>query len=183
MSAHIPQPRPRRLAVLVLLAVFIFGCGPDLPIEPLEDVPFPELAAAESEVREQLETARRDLEASLGSDQPAADLAVAFGSLGELYHGYDLAEAAMASYRNAHRLAPGDARWKHLLGILQRLEGELEGAAASFASVLDSEPDDLAATLHLAEVQLEAGDFPASEELARKALTLDSESAAAHQIL
>ena len=171
--------------LLILTIVLSAGSvGAELA-ESLETVPFPELSAAEASVREQLGEARAELEAL--ADRSPAVLAKAYGSLGELYHGYDLTEAAMACYRNAHRLAPREARWLHLLGVLQRMQGDLEPAASSFAAVLDLAEQDpstiLPAMLHLAAIRLDLGDLDTGESLSRSALEIEPRSAAAYSTL
>ncbi len=69
-----------------------------------------------------------------------------------LYHAYDLAESATASYRNAASIAPRDFRWSYYLGYLSQQEGWLEAAEAAFQNALGSRPLNIANRVHLAEV-------------------------------
>lgn len=166
----------------------LVGCGGTPPVDDLagldiETVPNPELGAAEPAVREQLERARRAMEERLeGPGVTAAERAAAYGELAQLYHAYDLAEPAAAAYRNARRLAPGEVRWAYLLGVLSRLEGDLDQAAASLTAARRLNPDDPPTLLHLAAVELDRGHPEAATEAARAALAYE-ETAAAHAAL
>lgn len=172
-----------------VLAFAILAATP-LPAEQgqlaadLAAVPRPNLATVEDGVRRQLEEERAALDALLDDGEKSdEELAEAFAALGELYHAYDLTEPAAACYRNAHRLAPGIFRPVYLLGVLQRMDGELEAARESLETALGLRPGDLPALLHLAYVEL-ADDRPErAESLAREALEKDPECAAAHDVL
>ena len=158
-------------ALVAVLAAQVLLCGPagagdgsqgpprrpasathDLPDAP---IPHPRIDALEAPVAEQLGQARRDVEAAVArTGAGSRDLAKAYGSLGHLYHAYELADAAEAAYLNAIHLAPGEARWSHLLGYLYQQTGRLEEAAARFAAARRASPADRAATVRLGQVYL-----------------------------
>ena len=164
--------------VLVLAA-----CAPEQPSEPLEAIPHPELGAAEVEVRRQLESARAAVEETLADpERSLADKAVQVGELGELYHAYDLTEAAAAAYRNAHRLDGDEPRWPYLLGVLHRYGGDPEPAVANLEVVLGLSPDDLAARLHLGMLELDRGGIDEAAVLAEEILAADPGEAAAQAL-
>ncbi len=122
---------------------------------PYAPIPHPRIDALEAPVAEQLGQAQRDFEAA--ASKPGIgprDLAESYGSLGRLYHAYELADAAEAAYLHAIRLAPGEARWAHLLGYLYQQTGRLEEAAARFAAARRASPADRAATVRLGQVYL-----------------------------
>lgn len=186
-------PGAPTLPVLAFLALCILAaCGPDLPTEPLEDIPQPDLTTSEDSVRRQLDDARAEMESLLADDSASwAEQAAAVGRLASFYQAYDLLDAAAAAYRNTERLDPDEPRWPYLLGVIYRWEGELEAAAVSLrrALELDGEPATQQATrLQLAEVELDLGRVERAEELARQvvdseAVEGDASAGAAHHVL
>jgi len=145
-------------------------------------VPYPDFVEAEPMVRDQLLLARREHDALVasGSAGPAA-LAMSYGRLGELYHGYDLSEAAEAAYRRALELAPADFQWLYLLGFLEQTEGRREESVETLESALAIEPEDSAALLRLGDQELELGRIDSAERRYRRVLELDPTAAAALQ--
>jgi tetratricopeptide (TPR) repeat protein len=135
-----PQPDSARLAP---------------PRSGLVAVPLPTLEdfepAVSNQMREQLASFRDVIESGNFS---SARLADAYGSLGRLFHAYELSESAEPSYLNAARLAPGDASWPHLLGYLYQQTGRLEEAADRFREARRIRADDHAATMRLADVNI-----------------------------
>lgn len=174
-----------RRYVSIFTCLLLGACGaPTTPPVSLEDVPFPELTTAETEVRRQLESARAEWQATLADPKTrAGELGLASGQLGELYQAYDLTEAAAACYRNAKRLAPREARWPYLLGVLHRLGGEPELAVENLQEALALKPKDVPSLLHLARIALDQGDFQQAESRAVEVLEIDSSQAAAHAVL
>lgn len=126
------------------------------PARPqLLPVPLPDLNALESSVAQQIRDVQRsvtDLVAKTNLN--SRDLAEAYGSLGQLYHAYEIFDAAEACYRNATRLRPDDFRWLHLLGYLHQQTGGLEEAVEFYDAALKARPDDHVATVHLGDVYL-----------------------------
>jgi len=148
----------------------------------LTPVPEPDLEALEKPVAEQLRAAQERLETAL--EEPVqAELAQAYGDLALLYHAYDLDEPAQAAYRNAARLAPGDPRWHHGLGLQLRDEGELEKARASFERVLELAPETLSTRIYLGEIHLEAGRPEEARAEFEKALEIAPTDASARAAL
>jgi tetratricopeptide (TPR) repeat protein len=135
-----PQPDSTRLAP---------------PRSGLVAVPLPSLddfePAVANQMREQLASFR---EVAGSGNVSSASLADAYGSLGRLFHAYELSESAEPSYLNAARLAPGDAGWPHLLGYLCQQTGRLEEAADRFREARRIRADDHAATMRLADVSI-----------------------------
>lgn len=146
----------------------------------LEPIPFPNLTAMDANVREQLERARSDLEET--TRRPGAtpeQRALAYGRMGQMLQTYDLLEASESCYRNALRLAPRDYRWSHYLALGYRARGDMDRAGAQYAHVLTLRPNDLAAVLGLARIELEQGRTEEAAIHFHRALKLDSASAAA----
>lgn len=140
----------------------------------------PDLSHLEPGVQEQLRAALDDLDQVLGSENaPVAELAAAWGRLGELYYLYDLGGAASEALAEAARLQPDAFRWIYLEGIVQRLEGDHSQALKSFERAVELSPEYAPARARLAEVQLELGMEDAAETAYRRALELDPGLAAA----
>jgi tetratricopeptide (TPR) repeat protein len=84
----------------------------------------------------------------------ARDLADAYGALGQVLHVYEFFEPAELSYANAIRLAPGDAKWPHLLGYLYQQTGRPNDAVEQFTAARRNQPTDQAITVRLGDVYL-----------------------------
>ncbi|MEM7586544.1 MAG: tetratricopeptide repeat protein [Acidobacteriota bacterium] len=150
--------------MLVGLAVGVLGCAEQsapLPAD-LETVEHPNLDAIEATARRQLEGQRSTLETRLRKGGEARPLANAFGSMGELYHTYELYAPAATCYRNAERLDSESFLWPYYLGVVQQEEGDLPAAAASLERALALQTDDLPAQRRLAEVRLALGEVEAA---------------------
>ena len=106
-------------------------------------------------------------------DADADRLAAAYGTLGQLYHAYELLDVAGACYVNANQLAPQDFRWLHLMADVSRLEGELEEAASLYEAAWSLQPYDFAALVRFGEVSLELDRPDDAEAAYRRALTLN----------
>lgn len=169
--------RSVRLSLLLCLA----AASLDAAERDLVDVPHPRLDGMEAAVREQLEEARHRLDRLLEAEEiGATELGESFADLGQLYVVYDLAEAAMASLENAHRLLPGDARWPYLLGTLYEHQRRLDEAATWYERAIELEPSYLPTRLRLGDVRLLAGDLEAAQRLFRDVVQQAAESAYAH---
>ena len=119
-------------------------------MEPVEliEMPVPHLELEDGEVRAQLLGLRGEVDAAIAaraevSRGPTTDseLANLLGELGGLYYFYDLYDVAFPTLTNASRLAPLEPRWRHLLGILFRLQGRLEDAEREFSKALELAPE------------------------------------------
>ena len=142
----------------------------------LGPVPLPDLAEMEAPFIEQLEAARADFEAIIVEpDASAQRLAAAYGTLGQLYHAYELVDPAAACYANATVLEPRDFRWQHLLGDVTRAQGDLEAAASHFEAAWTLEARDFAALVYLGDSAPDDG----LVDLARGADVLIAHSAVA----
>jgi len=97
--------------------------------EDLKPVPYPQLDHLEKAVSRQLREGRQMVD-TLSADISASPQkrAKAFGELGQLYHAYELNEAAEACYRNALVLDPGDLEWTYSLGYLLQFAGRFSEA-------------------------------------------------------
>lgn len=153
------------------------------------EIPYPDMAGLEDAVRDQVNAAHANLTAWLRQGEPpAAELAAAYGRLGNLLHVYQLYEAAAACYANAATLAPGGLHWVYYLGHVFQKSGRFAEAAAAYRGVLETPstlaaPQALATRVHLAEVLLAQDKSPEAEAELRQALEIDPDNPAAQALL
>jgi tetratricopeptide (TPR) repeat protein len=97
--------------------------------EDLKPVPTPQLDHLEKAVSDQLREGRRMVDAVSGNSAASRQQrAEAYGELGQLYHAYELNEAAEACYRNALVLDPSYLEWTYSLGYLLQSTGRFSEA-------------------------------------------------------
>jgi tetratricopeptide (TPR) repeat protein len=140
----------------------------------------PDLTGLDTVVADQLRQARREMETVIAD--PSADidrLAAAYGTLGQLYHAYELLDAAESCYLNANFLAPQNFRWVHLLADVARLEGDLEAASERYQAAWSLQPYDFAALVRLGEAYSELGQAEDAEAVFKSALALSPGSPSA----
>ena len=134
----------------------------------------PDLSRVDAAVADQLRAARREMEDVIAEPEAnAARLAAAYGTLGQLYHAYELFDAAETCYVNASLLAPQDFRWAHLLADVARNNGDLEEAAARYQAAWSLQPYDFAALVRLGEAYTEMGRAEDAESSFKAALALN----------
>jgi tetratricopeptide (TPR) repeat protein len=130
--------------IIFVVSVTVFGCpsmlyGQETPGEKnaretgskdsLIPVPNPLLVHLEKAVSQQLHEKRQKVDAL--AKKPGVNrqqLAQAYGELGQLYHAYELTEAAEACYRNALILDPSNLEWQYSLGYLLQSLGRFSEA-------------------------------------------------------
>src|SRR5258708_27337908 len=141
---------------------------------PAAQIPFPELATLDPAVQRQLGDGRAELEAAVARPEASdAELALAYGTLGQLYHAYEFLDAAEACYQNAVALAPHDFVWRYSLAVVSQIKGETASALASLQAALALDPRNLPALLRLAELRLERRELPAAAALFKRAAAID----------
>jgi len=139
----------------------------------LAPVIVPDLTGLDDVVAMQLAEARQEMEAAIAEPDASVErLAAAYGTLGQLYHAYELLDVAEVCYANASFLSPGDFRWVHLLADVARLAGKLEDAAARYEAAWALQPYDFAALVRLGETYLELGRLEDAENSFNAALAL-----------
>ncbi|HUO86589.1 MAG TPA: tetratricopeptide repeat protein [Thermoanaerobaculia bacterium] len=174
------RPAARR-ALLAACAALAAGCaGPSAP-DPAElPRPSPALHHLEPTLRAAVVAAQERV--ALLADDPEADPAEvgeAFGALGQLYHAYDLSEAARAAYRNAATLRPDDFRWPYLEAVSAQHNGDFATAEELYGRALEIDPESVPAWVRLGNVHLEQNRHEEAKANYRKALAIDPASAAA----
>lgn len=174
-----------RLLAPALAFVLLASCEqPAEPTEPdltqvLQAMPadFDELDPPVQEQFRELQSAAVDAYSDSSAD--AAGAAHAVGRLGmwyQVYYAWD-PDTAFRLYAEAAQLSPRDARWPYYSGFTALKLGRLGEARAAFEQVLLLNPDDVAALLHLAEIDLQQDQTAPARERLLRALELQPGSA------
>jgi tetratricopeptide (TPR) repeat protein len=174
---------PRRAVALGLLAATLAG-SPALTAQEAParlEIPDPNLVGVDKAVAEEILTqleALRTLEAD--AETPGAQLAEAYGSLGEFFFLYEMLLQAEATFENAAALAPSDLRWHYFLGVIAQELRRLEEAREHYATVLALDPRYLPALLRLGELERVALRPEEARQWYSEALTIFPKAPAAH---
>ena len=119
--------------------------------EELKPIPDPQLDHLEKVVSDQLREGRRMVD--VVSRDPSASRqkrAEAYGELGQLYHAYELFDAAEACYRNALILNPSHLEWTYSLGWLLQFNGRFSEALTFYQKMgADHQPPQLAYLVYI----------------------------------
>ena len=140
----------------------------------------PDLVGFDPVVADQLRQARREMEDVIADPAATIDgLASAYGALGQLYHAYELLDAAESCYLNSTFLTPQDFRWLHLLADVARQQNQPEAAAARYEAAWALQPYDFAALVRLGETYTELGRPEDADKAFKSALALNPGSPSA----
>lgn len=97
--------------------------------DSLKPIPEPQLEHFEKAVSNQLREKRKKTEAIAKNLKESREKrSLAYGELGQLYHAYELNDAAEACYHNALILDPSCFEWTYSLGCLLQSVGQFEKA-------------------------------------------------------
>jgi len=177
-------PRPRNaslgrvpLAVAALLALVI-GLSLALIYKPWDrlrygnvEPPLPPTAGMELPLRARIEERVASVRA-----QPYD--AQAWGKLGQTYDVHEHFAEADVCYARASELAPEEARWFYLRGVLLSV-GNQQAAIAALESALKLQPDLAPAHYQLGQLYLATERAPEAEQRFQRALELEPEALAA----
>lgn len=146
----------------------------------LEPVTFPPGSAFEPAVAAQLSGVESNLARLVAAPGTSpANLAEAFGEVGQLFHAYELWNSASAAYRNAETLSPRDYRWIHLRADVESRRGDVSLARRLHERALALRPGDVPSLVGLGEACLFLNRLDEAERAFRAALRLAPQSAAA----
>lgn len=160
----------RGAALAVMLCCLAGGAG-------ATDVPHPSLDGMEPAVAGQVRSLVSALEAASEEEAPAR--AQRFAELGALYHSLDFLDAALACYRSAESLAPGDGRWPYMQGVLHADAGRVDAAREALLRAMAVQPSLNRGWVRLGRLALDAGDAERALQDFQRALATMPESAAA----
>ncbi len=166
-----------------LLILLIVGCRAGQQgtlrsgLKPVPNLPSSVLGEL---IQQQLREAHDQVVTDLGStDVNDADLGLAFGGLGQLFHTYELYDEATLCYENARRLRPDDFRWPYYLGQVSLVYKDLASAQHHLSTALLLAPEDVPSCVGLARTLQETGDVVGAERLLHRAIALDPSCAVA----
>ncbi|MCP4220189.1 MAG: tetratricopeptide repeat protein [bacterium] len=115
----------------------------DSPLEKgLVKIPEPPLTHLEKAVANQLQDGRKVVDGVvLDSKVDKKKRARAYGDMGQMYHAYELEDAAEACYRNAFFLDPSTFEWGYSLGYLFQETGKYREALDIYNKTKPGKPD------------------------------------------
>jgi tetratricopeptide (TPR) repeat protein len=182
-----------RLAAISAALLVTLGCGsgpetaarttpPTVESDPgtLPPVSLPDLSQMDPAVERQIEESQRFLTSLIGKAGTPADLARAYGDIGNLLMAADYFEAAEPYYLHAQALAPREMRWPYYLGHVYMARADPIRAMASFERALAIRSDDVAALVWLGGIHLSEGRPESAEPLFSRALSIQPRTVAAH---
>lgn len=183
------MPSSHRFFIVVLLTVPLglgLGCGdattePPAPPESRPEastpssafeLPSPDLSAMDEQVARQLSDARRTVvEAQTAGALDAEGL----GRLADLYHAYELLDAAETVYAESERLDPEAYRWPYARGLVAQRQGRFEVARDAYFRAYqrlpgqEASPEGIAAAWRLGRVLRETRDLEQAERFLKDA--------------
>ncbi len=175
-----PAPSTGAATLATLVALLTLTPLQALAQPALESLDQPRIDHYEQSVQAQLTAARTRVDSLLEApESDDAELAAAFGHMGQLYLLYDFMGPAAAALRNAETLAPADPRWPYFLAVHETFEGNIESTVAALDRVLALAPRDLAARTRRADALLELGRVDDAERDYVRILELDQQYSAA----
>ncbi|MDA8017200.1 MAG: tetratricopeptide repeat protein [Thermoanaerobaculia bacterium] len=158
------QSKP--LLLLVVAGLYLAGCRPSVELPELQEVPAPDLSAAEPPVANQVDEARQHLVETLGSPESLLEVADAYGHLAEVYHAYELRGPAAIAYANAATLDPTNPVWRYEKGLAAYDDGDFTTALELFREAQKLQPAMNVARLRLAETHLALGEAEEARQAA-----------------
>lgn len=159
-------------------AVSTQSSGTDRPALPPASLP--DLSQLDPAARQQINERYQSLTSLIAAPgtQPS-NLAVAYGSMGNLLLAAELFEAAEPFYRHAQSLQSDEFRWPYYLGHIYQAMSQPDKAVASFARAVELRPNDVAALIWLGTRHLERGEPQLAEPLFTRALSVQPGTIAA----
>lgn len=177
--------RKYRPHLVVLLAVLVIrvaaGTSSLAEDDSLVPIPWPDDAAMETAIQEQLRAVRAALEPMIADPESSrTELAEAYGNAGQVYLVYSLVDSSQACLYNAATLAPEEFRWNFYLGRTNQEDGKPQAATLHLERAHALRPADLPTLIRLAQSELAQDRLGAAEGYFHQILTLDPDNAAAH---
>lgn len=124
-----------------------------------------ELETLDLAVREQFDELWQRLHETPMEAGRRAELAAAWGALGQWYHVYKYDLSAVGCYENARLLDPEEPRWPYYLGLLAQNQSDLDAAAELFSLAAALAPDEMAPRVCVADLALLQQDVENAEAL------------------
>ncbi|MBS0571145.1 MAG: tetratricopeptide repeat protein [Proteobacteria bacterium] len=161
--------RFRLLVRCALCAVFAAGTAFGADDALVRALPTPDMAKLPKDTARQLSQARADFEKArvglIGND-----LALAYAEIGALYFRAGLDDAAAVAFYDASQLAPKDARWLYLRGVVAQAMKRGADARADFEAALALDKVYLPIRYRLSDTLIGLGDLDAAHKVLADAL-------------
>jgi len=148
----------------------------------VKPLPTPDTNKLTPDVAKQLTQARAEFDkekVNLESDT----LAVAYAQMGALYFRAGLLDIADIAFYDATQLAPNDARWIYLRGVLASAQKRKADARANFEAALPLDQDYLPIRYRLADTLIEMGDLDGAHKVLEAAFTQNAKVAVSAAML
>jgi len=147
--------------VLCLLLAGVAGLHAEALVKPL---PNPDLSKLAPDTAKRLREARTQFDKDKINLESEV-LGAGYAQLGALYFGAGLLDIADIAFYDATQLAPKDARWLYLRGVLANAQKRPADARANFEAALALDQDYLPIRYRLADTLIELGDLDAAHKL------------------
>jgi len=130
----------------------------------VKPLPNPDLSKLPADVAKQLKDARAEFDKDK-VNMEAEVLGAGYAQLGALYFRAGLLDVADLAFYDATQLAPKDARWLYLRGVLANAQKRAADARANFEAALALDQDYLPIRYRLADTLIELGDLAGAHNL------------------
>ena len=153
-----------------LLCLLLLAGALDLHAEALvKPLPKPDLGKLPADVAKQLTQARSEFDKEKINLESEA-LGAGYAELGALYFRAGLLDIADIAFYDATQLAPKDARWFYMRGVLANAQKRPADARADFEAALALDQNYLPIRYRLADTLIELGDLDGAHKLLDAAL-------------
>ena len=147
--------------VFCLLLAGVSGLHAEALVKPL---PNPDLSKLPPEAAKQLREARAQFDKEKINLESEV-LGAGYAQLGALYFRAGLLDVADIAFYDAHQLAPKDARWLYVRGVLANAQKRPADARANFEAALALDQNYLPIRYRLSDTLIELGDLDGAHQL------------------
>ncbi|MGH8042257.1 MAG: tetratricopeptide repeat protein [Rudaea sp.] len=178
MNRFRPLLRGALCAILAISAAAAFAAE-DALVRPL---PTPDTSKLAPDLAKQVTKARAEFDqARVGLIGDG--LAFAYADMGAVYFRAGLDDAAAIAFYDANQLAPKDARWLYLRGVVARSQKRSSDARADFQAALALDKVYLPIRYRLSDTLIDLGDLDAAHKVLADALPANKGHAALYAML
>jgi tetratricopeptide (TPR) repeat protein len=169
--------RFRLLVCCALCALFAAGAAAAAADALVRALPMPDTSKLAPDIASQLAMSRADFDKTrvgLVGD----DLALAYATIGAVYFRAGLNDVAAVAFYDANQLAPKDARWLYLRGVVARAQKRDAEARADFVAALALDKVYLPIRYRLSDTLIDMGELDAAHGVLADALQAGARQAA-----
>ena len=178
MNRFRPLLRGALCAILAVNTVGAFAAEDAL----VRQLPTPDTSKLTPDLAKQVKTARAEFDkARVGLIGDG--LAFAYADMGAVYFRAGLDDAAAIAFYDANQLAPKDARWLYLRGVVARAQKHNSDARADFQAALALDIVYLPIRYRLSDTLIDVGDLDAAHKVLADALPTNKDHAVLYAML